>query len=254
MRADNSTHLKIAARQRHEQTRVKAIAAMHELDRAGAVLTFESVARHAGVSRSWIYTQADIKDEIRRLRELSQRQPRAPIPAPQAPATTRYATASNSPTTATANSPTRTSGCVANSHMPSANSAIPAQPAERPGHTPQLANKQFALAATAIGRRLAASKTPSTTQTSRSQPPIGRELQISIESMISIGRHRARNVKRWRDGKMAMRWCAAGMIEAGKQFRRVNGHLHLATLRAALERDAAKPVAPVVHNDHVSAA
>jgi hypothetical protein len=56
---------------------------MHELDRAGAVLTFESVARHAGVSRSWIYTQADIKDEIHRLRELSQRQPNAAIPSPQ---------------------------------------------------------------------------------------------------------------------------------------------------------------------------
>jgi Family of unknown function (DUF6262) len=52
-------------RRRHEQTRAKVIAAMHELDRSGAVLTFESVARHAGVSRSWIYTQADIKDEIR---------------------------------------------------------------------------------------------------------------------------------------------------------------------------------------------
>ena len=33
---------------------------------------------------------------------------------------------------------------------------------------------------------------------------------------------------------MALRWCAAGMLEAGKQFRRVNGHLHLKTLRAAL--------------------
>ena len=83
MRADNSTHHKIAARQRQEHTRAKAIAAMHELDQAGAVLTFESVTRHAGVSRSWIYTQTDIKDESRRLRELSQRQPSAPIPAPQ---------------------------------------------------------------------------------------------------------------------------------------------------------------------------
>ena len=36
-----------------------------------------------------------------------------------------------------------------------------------------------------------------------------------------------RNVKRWRDGQMALRWCAAGMVEAGKQFRRVNGHMHL---------------------------
>ena len=82
MRADNSIHLTTAARQRHEHTRAKAIAAMHELDRAGAVLTFESVARHAGVSRSWIYTQTDIKDEIRRLRELNRRQP-SPTPSSQ---------------------------------------------------------------------------------------------------------------------------------------------------------------------------
>jgi hypothetical protein len=33
------------------------------------VLTFEAVARYPGVSRSWIYTQSDIKDEIRRLRD-----------------------------------------------------------------------------------------------------------------------------------------------------------------------------------------
>jgi hypothetical protein len=29
------------------------------------------------------------------------------------------------------------------------------------------------------------------------------------------------------------------MLEAAKQFRRVNGHLHLPALRAALERDVA---------------
>jgi hypothetical protein len=82
MRADNSIHLVAAAQQRHELTRAKAIAAMHELDRAGAVITFESVARHAGVSRSWIYTQPDIKDEIHRLR-AQHRGPTAPIPSPQ---------------------------------------------------------------------------------------------------------------------------------------------------------------------------
>ena len=43
--------------------------------------------------------------------------------------------------------------------------------------------------------------------------------------MISICRDRSTNVKRWRDGQMALRWCAAGMVEAGKQFHRVNGHL-----------------------------
>ena len=34
---------------------------------------------------------------------------------------------------------------------------------------------------------------------------------------------------------MALRWVAAGMGEAATQFRRVNGYLHLPTLRAALD-------------------
>ena len=32
---------------------------------------------------------------------------------------------------------------------------------------------------------------------------------------------------------MAPRWCAADMVEAGSQFRRVNGHLRLPVLRHA---------------------
>jgi len=73
--------------------------------------------------------------------------------------------------------------------------------------------------------------------------------------MISICRDRSANVKRWRDGQMALRWCAAGMVEAGKQFRRVNGHLHLRTLRAALERHVAtENLAANRHNDTVTAA
>jgi putative transposase len=75
-----------------------------------------------------------------------------------------------------------------------------------------------------------------------------------IESMISVCREHAANVKRWRDGQMALRRCAAGMVEAGKQFRRVNGHLHLPTLRAAPQREIAESVGTVVHNDQVSAA
>ena len=83
MQTDNSIHLINAARQRHEHTRAKAIAAMHELDRSGAVLTFESIARHAGVSRSWIYTQTDLKDEIRRLRAQYRPEPSTPVPTGQ---------------------------------------------------------------------------------------------------------------------------------------------------------------------------
>ncbi len=75
MRADNSAYLVAAAKHRHEQTRIKAIAALHDLDQAGAVITFGSVAGHAGVSRSWLYTQTDIKDEIRRIRSLRQPKP-----------------------------------------------------------------------------------------------------------------------------------------------------------------------------------
>ena len=69
-------------------------------------------------------------------------------------------------------------------------------------------------------------------------PTLARTLRSTnaVESMISISRDHSRNVKRWRDGAMAMRWCAAGMVEASKQFRRVNGHLHLAALRASLAR------------------
>ena len=68
-------------------------------------------------------------------------------------------------------------------------------------------------------------------------PTLARTLRStnSIESMISICRDHASNVKRWRDGQMALRWVAAGMGEAAKQFRRVNGHLHLPALRAALD-------------------
>jgi hypothetical protein len=50
-----------------------------------------------------------------------------------------------------------------------------------------------------------------------------------------------------------LRWCAAGTVEAGKQFRRVNGHLHLRWLRDTLER-ATQPVAATRHDGDVQAA
>jgi uncharacterized protein DUF6262 len=83
MRADNSIHLTIAAKQRHEHTRAKAIAALHELDQAGSPITFESVADHAEVSRSWLYTQNDLTDEIRRLRALRGPQTERSLPSRQ---------------------------------------------------------------------------------------------------------------------------------------------------------------------------
>ena len=57
-----------AAARRHELTRAKAIQALRELDRTGTPVTFAAIATAAGISRSWLYTQPDISDRIRRLR------------------------------------------------------------------------------------------------------------------------------------------------------------------------------------------
>jgi transposase-like protein len=57
-----------------------------------------------------------------------------------------------------------------------------------------------------------------------------------IESMISIARDTTKNVKRWRDGKMIKRWCAAGMLNAERSFRRLKGYRQMPTFVAALAR------------------
>jgi putative transposase len=57
------------------------------------------------------------------------------------------------------------------------------------------------------------------------------------ESMIGIVRRTQRNVKRWSSGEMALRWTAAGMLEAERQFRKIIGYRDLATLVIAIERD-----------------
>jgi hypothetical protein len=81
MRADNSRHVIAAARRRAEQTRERAIAALRRMDAAGQRISFDAVARQAGVSRSWLYTQDDLRAEIERLRH---RHPAAsPAPPPQ---------------------------------------------------------------------------------------------------------------------------------------------------------------------------
>jgi putative transposase len=82
-------------------------------------------------------------------------------------------------------------------------------------------------------------------------PTLARTLRSTnpVESMIEICREHSKNVKRWRDGTMALRWCAAGMLEADHQFRRVNGHLHLPKLRAALEAHFTENVSPVSQNE-----
>ena len=86
-------------------------------------------------------------------------------------------------------------------------------------------------------------------------PTLARTLRSTnpIESMIEICRDHSSNVKRWRGGQMALRWCAAGMLEATKQFRKINGFLHLPALRRALDAEVAKmTVTPTEYDQHVA--
>ena len=83
MRPDNACPIIAAARRRHELTRAKAIRAIRELDHAGTPVTFAAVAASALVSRSWLYSQTDIRDQIQQLRAATSRSPAAPVPAGQ---------------------------------------------------------------------------------------------------------------------------------------------------------------------------
>ena len=56
------------------------------------------------------------------------------------------------------------------------------------------------------------------------------------ESMIDTVRTTQRNVKHWSSGEMGLRWTAAGMLEAEKQFRKVIGYPDLPRLAVAIER------------------
>ncbi len=54
--------------------------------------------------------------------------------------------------------------------------------------------------------------------------------------MIDSVRRTQRNVKHWSSGEMGLRWTAAGMLEAERQFRKVIGYTDLPQLAVAIER------------------
>ena len=56
----------------------------------------------------------------------------------------------------------------------------------------------------------------------------------SIENMMGTVRRVCRNVKRWRNADMALRWTVAGIMEAAKGFRRLKAYKQLPELKAAL--------------------
>ncbi len=68
----------------------------------------------------------------------------------------------------------------------------------------------------------------------------------AIENVIGHLRYVHHNVKRWRHGRMVLRWAAAGFAEAAKGFRRIKGHSELPRLVAVLrQRDQELGLTPV---------
>lgn len=71
-----------AAVARHQRAVGCAQQALRELDAEGTTISFQSVARRAGVSRQWLYTQPSIRQEIERLRDRAPARPDG-VPARQ---------------------------------------------------------------------------------------------------------------------------------------------------------------------------
>src|SRR3954452_22032296 len=77
-----------AAAQRHQRAVDRAQRALRELDSEGATVSFQAVARRAGVSRQWLYTQPALRAAIEQLRD------RAPTQSDGIPAAQRATEAS----------------------------------------------------------------------------------------------------------------------------------------------------------------
>ena len=56
-----------------------------------------------------------------------------------------------------------------------------------------------------------------------------------IENLNGSIAHYSRNVKRWRDGQMTLRWVASALSDAKDRFRRLKGHSDMRRLLAALD-------------------
>lgn len=82
-RVDNSHHLLRAAICRHDVSIERTRAVIQELDRTGQAVTVSAVARAAAVSRSWIYSEPELRDTIARLRATSTAVLRSALPAVQ---------------------------------------------------------------------------------------------------------------------------------------------------------------------------
>lgn len=66
---ERTAALVAAARQRHHDTRVRAVAALRRLDSSGETINITTVSQAAGVSRAWLYRQSDLRALIDTTRQ-----------------------------------------------------------------------------------------------------------------------------------------------------------------------------------------
>lgn len=71
MPADRAHHLAQHARQRHERTLQRASETLTALADSGGPVSVAALATRAEVSRSWIYTQPELRDRIEQLQQVS---------------------------------------------------------------------------------------------------------------------------------------------------------------------------------------
>ena len=57
-----------------------------------------------------------------------------------------------------------------------------------------------------------------------------------IENLNGSIAHYTRNVRRWRDGRMTLRWVASALSDATDRFRKLRGHRDMKQLIAALDK------------------
>jgi hypothetical protein len=254
MRADNTIHLITAAHRRHELTRAKAIRALRELDQAGNPVTFETIAREAEVSRSWLYTQPDIKDEIHRLRALGNRTPNQPTPTRQRATESsllRRLEIANNPQPGTHRrkpppaTPTRTNARTT-TREPADNRRAHISSSHFDHDRPPLI--------TGVKPHAAASTTPSSTQPPSSQPSLNNELQITMESTFATVRHRTK-VTKGPGSRAAGLAMAFKLIEAAQsRWRAVNAPHLVALVRAGARFESGKLVErPAKHAESTAA-
>ena len=71
--------LALAAERKSTDAVARARAAITALHDAGATITFQGVAQHAGVSRQWLYKNTELRAEIEKLRGAQMGARRVPV-------------------------------------------------------------------------------------------------------------------------------------------------------------------------------